>query len=533
MLDRITKSLDGSSELSRIHIIAIVIISFALVIILFGVNLFAQWWAIDDHEIMGYIGEHDRTQIRMVMPLFKETEVGNYGNTARFRPSYYFIRIAESVIWGKNPMLWYGFRLWIVVFFVSGLWLLLARRIGFVMAGLLAVYAMTFAYWSDIFSRLGPAEAYGVLGIILFSLGFEAAYQDIASLPGWLAMFAGLIIASGSKENFVLLILPMIFLLVRAIWQRKPYLLPGVITALGLAWCLWIVAAVLIYIRKTGRDVYAQPTNPAARLQVISQAVARQDLMVFYLLGVIFLGLWLVFRNRRPEISRISAISFGWIVFFVGLYLSQVLFYNGNWPRTGGYSAPGRYDFPGMLYLPLTFCLIIWYVQHLNRYLNISRTWSAIVFTVFLVGCIVLVVRQRNGLKVIVNSSISNWQRTLTFTSNLSRLVELSQKYPDYALVFQTDFVWDYEPVFSYPKFLTAYSVNNPRFFCWIDTLSSNASDLEKQLASDLDKTSKKGSVPFYEPRHDLKSFGQRCIAVIISGEPACSCDIRFDLRWK
>ena len=62
---------------------------------LFGSMLGAKWSPIDDHEIMWFLGPDGRigwSEIPRV--LMTQTEVGHFGGAlARYRPSYYFLRV--------------------------------------------------------------------------------------------------------------------------------------------------------------------------------------------------------------------------------------------------------------------------------------------------------------------------------------------------------------------------------------------------------------------------------------------------------
>lgn len=513
-----------NSSTSKVIIIAVV--SFLVAAILFGINVFAQWWIIDDHEIMWFLGDDGRLGLSEVYPLLKETEIGHYGNYPRFRPSYYVLRLIEAVVWGDNPMLWYGFRVWIVFFFISSFWLLLSRHINYFTAGLLVIYTITYTYWIDIFCRLGPAEVYATFGVALFLLGLDSAYRNITSTPAWVAMLAGFIFASGAKENFLILLAPMIIIFGWATWKRKQSVVALITIAISIAWSFWIAGAVLNYIRDAGKDVYSQSTNIYDRFNDLFQSLHRNDLEALLAFFVFYIILWLVFRKSQPELARISKIAGGGFLTLTALYLSQAYFYNGQWPTNN------RYDFPGMLYFPLAICLNLWYIQKLSHQINRLKPYRIIILAASILFGIGMVLNHIGEARFIVKSSISNWERSNKFSEKLNRLVHLSTEYPTFAIVFQTDDYLDYEPVFSYPRFLIAHSVNNPLFLLWTGRTTSGADNLEIELTRTLENLSQFGDPNYYKPQSKLDLFRKRCILVILSGDPGHVCNVQINGKW-
>ena len=86
-----------------------------LVMILFGYfllsnNFKAGLGMIDDHEIAMFLGSDGKICVSEIPSLLFSTEVGQFGKALRYRPSYYFLRILESLLWQDKAILWYGFR---------------------------------------------------------------------------------------------------------------------------------------------------------------------------------------------------------------------------------------------------------------------------------------------------------------------------------------------------------------------------------------------------------------------------------------
>ena len=90
--------------------------------------LYAKWGLIDDHEIFSLIGPNRYLPFAQILDALSTTEVSASSTLPRFRPTYYILRILESVAWGKDPSLWYGFRIFTSVFF--GITLAQLSRLG-------------------------------------------------------------------------------------------------------------------------------------------------------------------------------------------------------------------------------------------------------------------------------------------------------------------------------------------------------------------------------------------------------------------
>ena len=127
---------------------------------LFGENLFAKWWIIDDHEIFKFIGDY-KTQIGFGDYwdiALNKTEIGAFGNYPRYRPSYFLLRILELVLWKDNPFLWYSFRLLVLFTFTVSIYFLISKYASYTTSFLFVLWVFSYTYWGDIFSSMGPAE---------------------------------------------------------------------------------------------------------------------------------------------------------------------------------------------------------------------------------------------------------------------------------------------------------------------------------------------------------------------------------------
>src|SRR3989339_1434051 len=77
---------------------------------LLGANFTAKLGIIDDHEVSWFMGEKGKVEITDIPQVLSRTELGQFGEYKRFRPSYYLLRVIETVAWGNNAGAWYFAR---------------------------------------------------------------------------------------------------------------------------------------------------------------------------------------------------------------------------------------------------------------------------------------------------------------------------------------------------------------------------------------------------------------------------------------
>ena len=101
---------------SWVPALIIVVASVVITFLLIREDLDARWGLLDDHEIMSFLGSDREATLAEFGPLLMSTEVGRIGTATRFRPSYYSMRIVETIAWGDSARLWYnggrGFHPW-------------------------------------------------------------------------------------------------------------------------------------------------------------------------------------------------------------------------------------------------------------------------------------------------------------------------------------------------------------------------------------------------------------------------------------
>ena len=392
---------------------------------LWGPNLDAQWSLIDDHEII-QLGQ--KVSFFNIPQFWLGTEVGAFGHSVRYRPSYYFLRILECYLWGLSPHSWYLARL--VMFAVAfGIFVwLLSRWAGLFLSAAFALLTLTAPYWASIWASLGPAETYACFGTALFGLGFYRRWRALRGANravsridplDWFVLAAGAIIAVGSKENFVLLAIPTAWLAVAA-WRRGALSFAGVIASSAVVVMAGAVSlAIALALSSSGRDVYMNTVAPADRLPAVLRALGKTSLLwVFAAVSAAWLAL-LPWRRKGSQKAGLWHAClrdmWWWEAVLLALYAGQLYYYNSTWP------ADSRYAFPGQL--AAAFALLVPVVT-LARYPQLlpapgPKNATRIRFTT---GLVLLLVTWFRGFDSSVQKTRQNAIVTRSVTTCLDRV---------------------------------------------------------------------------------------------------------------
>jgi hypothetical protein len=448
--------------------VLILIFSAITTFYLWGPELHARWWIIDDHEIHSFIGRNERMPLSQLLPnLLDKTEIGDPAKVGRFRPGYYITRLVECSLWGKNPTSWYAFRM--VLFFasLSIAIVLLYRLAGFVPAILIAVLMLSDSYWADIFARLGPAETYAVFGLAIYCLAFTELRQALqSSSPIWKGwrmncwtalLLVGTFLAAGSKENFTLLALPSAYLLYLAFRHRKGS--AGVMVQAGLLLNvllpLGIIIVILSVLSSNGVDVYSNPVSPVHRLKLVLDFFGNgewRNILPAGLAAITVGGLLASYKlGVDAEGRRVLRHLLYAELLIEMIYLSQYIFYNGSWPNQT------RYDFPGVL---LLYILPVLVLNTAFRLVPLTLRTTTVV-----AGIAVLTVwafTERHDVRKLRKLSLGNVERTEAFTRKIDDVVAEVSRSPRRPVVLEVHNTDDYEPSSSIALFLYSLGVDNP-----------------------------------------------------------------------
>lgn len=215
--------------------------------------LTADLGPVDDHETVRWQGPDGRIALSEIPGLLQTTEVGNFGETARYRPVAYTLKLLESWAFGYDPPLWYlirtvllGLAIGLLAFGVSGL---LERALAaspvpleepvarwarwlVPIVGLIVIQGLP--VWEGLVNRLGPSENYAMLALasVVGTVARQTPTRGQASRAGLLGgqvlllalLFTALIF---TKETLVSLA-PLLAL---ALWSARDRVAKWVLAA--------------------------------------------------------------------------------------------------------------------------------------------------------------------------------------------------------------------------------------------------------------------------------------------------------------
>jgi hypothetical protein len=497
-----------------------------------GRILRAQWGFQDDHEIAFYIGPTRRMSLGAFFHFLGTSEAAHPGGGSRYRPSYYFMRLTETLLWGAHPELWYLARILMFGLSCAALLWVLRKRLSLVENALLVAYIGTLAMWTDIWTRLGPAEAYACFGVALFIVGVERieALRNRADVARWqravaVALFVvGGAIAIGSKENFVVLALPAIWIAVRARRSR-----PALASAIALVLFAGFVAVAAARGVARFGHVYREDTTLPHRSIVVGNGIKLLwhgyaiELGVALVLFVAAYG-WLR-RRGHDEDARALLRQAGWIALALtalfGFYLSQYVFYNGALP-----AGVQRYDFPALLLTPLFVYIALLFLVRVATMVRVPRPLILAGRAAAVVAVAQIVYHRGFPLPAVAQQVAAN---TRSYTASFSSIADQCRRHPDWAVVMETyDPYGDYESIASMQRWLYALG-GAPRTYLLLHYRPESYKEgtLDRMLAGTLASLSAHGAdgnESFLLTRPYAEFHGAPCIDVNFHGPPTIVC---------
>lgn len=459
---------------SKTKLFLVILISIAFGFYLWGGNLKAKWGLIDDHMVMHYfVGNADGVSISEIPKILSQkTEVGNFGHTTINRPFYYFGRVLEAALWQKNVSLWYLGRLFLFIVSVAISWWLLQKIMGVLYGGIFLGFIFLDPYWGWIWGYLGPAESYAMFGCALFFLGFFNIIGKIKKdgdsnkyfIGNSLLLLAGSLIAIGSKENFLFLVLPLAYLVVIIIKRRVK--IPAVVISLSLifAYSLYIFIGIYLGLAKAGGDVYGQEVGFVGRLKLaldnllmVFQKIGAGWLALSFLLAAIPIKFFTrdekVFEKYKYLIKNLFVTA----SILLALFFSQSFFYNGNFPPQSL-----RYSFPGMLAAPFFVLLLLLTMFSVFKLVGMEKGMIKIQMSLICVTLFaIILVDEYKENRGFVEKNVS---ATTEFSAEKDKIVGSLKNDPSLAAVFDTTSIWNVEPIASVHAYLLADGIQNPMY---------------------------------------------------------------------
>lgn len=298
---------------------------------------------IDDHEYISFLARAGSGET--FGAVLSSTEIGDYPNGERFRPVYYAFRVFEALLFQTEGLFYYGWRLFLLALLMSlltllGYWVIRRySRFGSATSALLAsVFGLFYASSSsfdDIVTRLGPSELYALLGAVTMLAGliFFLRAESKTHLP-LITMLLGWIMAAGSKENFLALILLFPLLFLRQGSSSQVRRLALAVTAAGFGFGGFILSGFLPGVLDSDGDVYGQGRDLLATFGAVS--VLPKFWLSLFLAIVMFVISFS--RVALRSLRLFSVISFTPSIVF----LSEAFFYQNELMSFGSF-VPARY----------------------------------------------------------------------------------------------------------------------------------------------------------------------------------------------
>jgi hypothetical protein len=501
-------------------------LSGAISFLLIGRQIYqADWGLVDDHEVFLLPwAQPSPISDRNWSTLLAKTEVGSL--QGRFRPGYYIFKLIETSLWGANVHLWYLARAIEFAIFLGSIWWFMRRFVGVWLSGVLTAYISLLPLWAGIWSRLGPSEIYGAtcIGIMAFSAYFiffsdSHRIRTLSAITLTLAT-VGLV---SVKETFVPLAggTAAVFIWAGVKGKLSP-LAVVVLVLIAIAALAGIVAVVIKEVLVSGTDYYANPVGIWPVFVFASKGFVHAILRTWWLIviPIVFLRLLNVIP-RKPLINWItdSGVAIAAYGFLVATYALQSALYRTGFPLNI------RYDFPAMLLVPLTCCVLACDVSCKIREFHPKRTinYAELAAAAFLFFYLALGPAYLDSGKPLSVAVQTNIETTNSFYSELQRTVREAEKSPESPIILEAYGPGAFEPVYSLSYYLPALGARN-RISVRLHPEEKSQGKLYDGLQQGLSNLEQSGSNGFIPLRENLANHPQRCISIGINGAADVAC---------
>jgi len=491
----------------------------ALIAYCFGPIWDAQWGFIDDHNIFLVIGKGHRLHPSRFLEQLKATEVFRFGEYPRYRPTYYVFQLLESMMWGKNPQLWYGFRLCSTIGSLLVLWRILQKYFGIVVSGLLVVYFLSFRFWDDAVLRLGPGEFYAIFGLAMFAWGVDNLFRGGAtacrSVLSLSTFFIGGLVCIGVKENLVLISGISVWLLIYALQHGRASRTLIAATIAHVVYSAIVVVSIFLATRASGQDIYSRDVSFKARSMLLHSLLTQGDFILVALITVaiwgVFIGAWIGQRRLKGSLGLLS-ISAGFCLAFYG---ANFVFYNGKWP-TGM-----RYDYPAIFIKSIALMLLVRLLQLLWPTFG---SFTTLRIRYIIVAILLLYVSISTPAALGLHRIVAQGNKVMTgeMTGRIAQIARRLRAHPSHPVVITSSNISaDYEFIFSYQRFLRGYGVSNPISVECTAVPQAPGSSGEK-LQQEIIAISKNGNENFLPLAPEYPT----CFLLKLSGESRFACKV-------
>ena len=462
--------------------------------------MYGAWFGIiDDHFYISQLVPGNELKLWQIPRELLETELGSFGNTTRYRPTYWILQFTQTYIFGDSAGARYllrslsqamsSFLIYkicllrfsnaiVVGYFANFERQLIALTVAFSSMGLLS--------WGDITLRLGPSEADLVLGICISTYAaFLIIYEGEVGANNQSKKFSllciGVLIASGSKENGILAYLLLLYI---TIFYTRRQLAHSITNTILFAITSFQVLGVTInslLVFGSGADVYLNERSPSLMVSTLLDHIRSEN---FILLALTTCLMFFIFKIAPSAHTKAHCVI---VLFFFFINISENIFYRGN-------LQPLRYAILTQISYLVSFGIL---VINILKIVYEKYNKNKINFHLLTAVCTIIIAfvwSPEKNLQTLRETALENSEMTLIWRNELDELAANISENPSYQVVFyQFNAMNDYERIFSTIKFLRYHKVENP-IFLKINSASYEDKTLDKALLETLKSISKSGS---------------------------------------
>ncbi len=484
-----------------------------LVIISFRGSLSIRFGPVDDHEIFKFLGS-DRKIFLYQIPniLWEQTEIGSWGDTARYRPSYYFLRVTETMLLGDRPYLWYLNRvliLFLTVFTFAKTILETMQMATLIRASITLFIVLTTLSLSGLAEttmRLGPAETYLLLGFAGFLLSSIALFKDCTNTRFWNLNLVSMVVAVGSKENAVALLVPFLYVLSRQIRKNPSVRIKNLIQgSIIIAFSVIIVLGPIVYISRTGSDVYGSTRSFE---NTVSSLLSFFDTSTSRISGIQVLVIFVCLASQAHVHHLIKWQSKALLFLSVSLFfvlIAEHIFYQGSFgePRYELVSQISTVLIKGAMLIAIIDTASYW-----RRSVTLPAGLAFIVALFFSQSTITHYYDSSSN-----NLAVAQYKTQVTadYQIKISAIAEAIETDEYSGILVQINSVWDYEPAFAVSQYVALLEKSIP--LALNVSVASVAPGLETSLLNQLNDFQENGSTVWrVQPRSELLPLRNLCI---------------------
>jgi hypothetical protein len=422
----------------------------------------------DENDLPQYVGTTGHITFSQIPKLLiDKTEVGQFGQSQRFRPVYWTFRLTETALWGLDGGSWYRWRIAMFGLVIAAMYWIYVECTGLILGTIFTAYTLSFAMWVDIWTRsTGPNEVYASFGSAIYALGawqFLKRWRANEGLnASCLAMVAGAIIAMGSKENMLFLELPLIATLLGGVWYRRLEVAGVAALGVAIAFGAWIAASIVVYFLSAKvEDIYGNSVQASLLGATWMLRIYAGVLASMIAIGVIELVL-----RRIGDVDRIERFHLllkrycVYASIVAGVFVFNFFFYTGHIP------SGGRYDFPAVLAFPAALILLLQGLSEIAGLFGLRLIARKAVGFVLAVALVTYTAREPWDLPAAVKASVA---KNSAFDTGLREARRMTLDHPEWPIFIKSFNYLDYEIIQALGFFFIAKSIDNPRYLVYVE----------------------------------------------------------------